>query len=241
MGTTATTMVRFERPDGGACHGWYAGAEAEDRAPGVVVIQEWWGLNEQIKGVAGRLAGLGYRVLVPDLFRGKVTLDEAEANHLMTNLDFVDAATQDIRGAVRHLKEASPRVAVLGFCMGGALAVLAAVHTPEADAVCTWYGCPPLELVDAARLRGKAFQGHFANRDDFFPPDQIDGLEAKLRDAGVEGDFFRYHAAHAFGNETGASHDPGAAREAWARTTAFLARALRHAGAGDPAPGRASR
>ena len=91
------TTVRFERPDGGACHGWYAGAEAEDGAPGVVVIQEWWGLNEQIKGVAGRLAGLGYRVLVPDLFRGKVTLDEAEANHLMTNLDFVDAATQDIR------------------------------------------------------------------------------------------------------------------------------------------------
>ena len=73
----------------------------------MVVIQEWWGINDQIKGVAERLAALGYRALVPDLYKGKVTLDAAEANHLMTTLDFGDAATQNVRGAAQHLKQSS--------------------------------------------------------------------------------------------------------------------------------------
>ena len=144
--------ITFKRLDGKECSGYYAEPDAGSGTPGVVVIQEWWGLNDQIKGVADRLAESGYRSLVPDLYRGNVTLDAAEAEHMMSDLDFADAATQDIRSAVRYLKSSSPKVAVLGYCMGGALAVLAAVYVGEADAVVCWYGVPPEE----ARARGRS-------------------------------------------------------------------------------------
>ena len=104
-------MVSFKRPDGKSVEGYLAepasSASQSDRgskAPGVVVIQEWWGLSDQIKRVADRLAEAGYRALVPDLYRGKKTLDAKEAEHLMSGLDFADAASQDVRGAVQHLK-----------------------------------------------------------------------------------------------------------------------------------------
>ena len=87
----------------GACQG--------AKAPGMVVIQEWWGLNDQIKGVADKLAKAGYRALVPDLYRGKVALEANEAKHLMEGLNFGDAAGQDIRGAVQYLKRTAPKSA----------------------------------------------------------------------------------------------------------------------------------
>src|SRR5215210_5522985 len=144
--------IKFKRPDGKEDSGHYVATDTGENAPGVVVIQEWWGLNDQIKGVAERLAGEGYRVLVPDLYRGKVTVEEAEAEHLMGKLDFADAATQDVRGAVQYLKENSPKVAVLGFCMGGALTILSAVHIREADAAVCWYGVPPEDAVDTRAI-----------------------------------------------------------------------------------------
>ena len=119
--------VAFTRPDGKASSGYYASPAAGESAPGIVVIQEWWGVNQQIKGVAERLAQSGYRALVPDLYRGRVTLDVAEAEHLMGQLDFGAAATQDVQGAVKYLKARSAKVAVNGFCMGGALTILSAV------------------------------------------------------------------------------------------------------------------
>src|SRR5207244_6357683 len=104
------------------------------KASGIVVIQEWCGLTDQIKGVANRFAAAGYRALVPDLYRGKMSLDVKEAEHLMNGLNFGDAAGQDIRGAVQHLKQSSPKAAVMGFCMGGALTILSSVFVKEADA-----------------------------------------------------------------------------------------------------------
>src|SRR5919108_3417273 len=127
-------MITFKRADGADCKGYLAEPAGNDKAPGVVVIQEWWGLNDQIKGVADKLAAAGYRALVPDLYRGKVALDANEANHLMTGLNFGDAAGQDVRGAVQYLKSnGSKKVGVTGFCMGGALTILSAVNVPEAD------------------------------------------------------------------------------------------------------------
>src|SRR5689334_5993134 len=117
-------MISFKRPDGKECSGYFVDAKAGDKAPGVVVIQEWWGLNDQIKGVANRLSSAGYRTLVPDLYRGKMTVEAEEAEHHMSNLDFADAATQDVRGAVQHLKRTGSETAVMGFCMGGALTIL---------------------------------------------------------------------------------------------------------------------
>src|ERR1700745_3539473 len=98
-------MITFKRPDGKDCSGFYVEPPAGNKAPALVVIQEWWGLNDQIRGVADKLAKAGYRALVPDLYRGKTAVDAKEANHLMTGLNFGDAAGQDIRGAVQYLKK----------------------------------------------------------------------------------------------------------------------------------------
>ncbi|PSR16908.1 carboxymethylenebutenolidase [filamentous cyanobacterium CCP3] len=214
-------IISFSRPDGGTCSGYYSEPAAGSGAPGVVVIQEWWGLNDQIKGVADRLTQQGYRVLVPDLYKGEVTVEAAEAEHLMGNLDFGDAATQDICGAVQHLKADSPKVAVLGYCMGGALAVLAAVYVPEADVAVCWYGVPPEEAADT-RTISIPFQGHFALQDGFFPPGQVKAFEARLKEGGVNYDLYWYDAQHAFGNENNDIYDPEATKLAWERSLAFL-------------------
>ena len=113
------TMIEFARPDGGRTKGYLA--TAGQGRPGVVVIQEWWGLNDQICGVADRFARAGYNALAPDLYKGRVTTEPDEANHLMTGLDFADATHQDLRGAAQHLQAQSGKVAVMGYCMGGAL------------------------------------------------------------------------------------------------------------------------
>src|SRR5690349_2238109 len=107
-------MIRFTRPDGKDCPGYLAAPDAPD-ARGVVVIQEYWGLNPQIKGTADRLAKAGFRALAPDLFRGKVAQNADEARHEMSGLNFKDAGEQDIRGAVQFLKTKSKKVAAMGF------------------------------------------------------------------------------------------------------------------------------
>ena len=231
------SQITFKRPDGKECSGFYVEPAAGNRAPGVVVIQEWWGLNDQIKGVAQRLAAAGYRALVPDLYRGQVGLDVKEAEHLMGSLNFGDAAGQDIRGAVQYLKQTGSRVGVVGFCMGGALTLLSAVFVPEADAAVAWYGFPPLDYIDASKIKAP-LMGHFATEDAFFPIAQVDALEEKLKAAHVKYTFHRYHAQHAFGNENNvdmpipAKYDASAAETAWQRTIAFL---KEHLGAMQPA------
>ncbi len=227
-------MVEFKRPDGQSVMGYLAEPAHAAGAPGLVVIQEWWGLNAQIKGVADRFAAAGYVALVPDLYRGKSTVEAAEAEHLMTNLNFGDAAGQDVRGAVMYLKARCPKVGVTGFCMGGALTLLAAVHVPEADAGVVWYGYPPLEYIDAGKIR-MPLLGHYATLDVPFPIATVDALEDKLRAAKVSFEFHRYEAMHAFANETqvGANrlpiteYHPEAAALAWGRTVAFFDKHLR--------------
>ena len=151
----------------------------------------------------------------------------------MTGLNFGDAATQDVRGAVQYLKTRASKVGCVGFCMGGALTLLAAVNVPELDAAVTWYGCPPLEYIDASKIR-IPLQGHWATQDEFFPIAQVEGLTAKLADAGVSFDFHRYLAHHAFGNEQAVGpgriaethYDPVWAQRAWDRTLTFFGRKL---------------
>src|SRR5215813_12828398 len=133
-------MTSYQRPDGKSVNGYLAEPAQNAKAPGVVIIQEWWGLTDQIKGVADKLAKAGYRALVPDLYRGKKTLEAKEAEHLMGTLNFGDVAAQDIRGAVRYLESSgSAKTGVTGFCMGGALTLLSAVNVPEAAAFVVWY------------------------------------------------------------------------------------------------------
>jgi carboxymethylenebutenolidase len=227
-------MISYKRPDGKSVNGYLAEPAGGSKAPGMVVIQEWWGLNDQIKGVADKIAKAGYRALVPDLYRGKSTVDAKEAEHLMTGLNFGDAAGQDVRGAVQHLKSTgSAKAGVTGFCMGGALTLLAAVNVPEADAGVVWYGFPPLEYVDASKIK-IPLMGHYAIHDVPFPIAKVDELEKKLRAAGVKFEFHRYDAKHAFANETAdekkldmLKYNPGAAKTAWDRTMDFLAKNLK--------------
>jgi carboxymethylenebutenolidase len=228
MGTT----IAFQRPDGKAVSGYLA--DGGHGSPGVVVIQEWWGLNDQIRGVADRLAAAGYTALVPDLYRGKSTVEAEEAHHLMTGLDFGDAASQDVRAAVRELKSRGAlRVGVTGYCMGGALTVLALTMVPEADAGVVWYGYPPLEFVDASRITAPVM-AHWATQDQAFAIEGVDALEARLKEAKVAYTGHRYLAHHGFANETAqgphriemTQYDAAWAQQAWDRTLRFFGRTL---------------
>ena len=226
-------MITYQRPDGKSIDAYLVEPANPEHAPGVVVIQEWWGLDDEIKLVAETLAVAGYRALVPDLYRGKLALEAKEAEHLMGDLDFGDAASQDIRGAVQYLKATgSAKVAVTGFCMGGALTVLSAGKVPELDASVVWYGYPPLEYVDASTMK-KPMLAHWALHDDFFSIAGVDQLEEKLRSAGVDYDFQRYDAKHAFANPKSEKRNMpplqyklAAAELAWERTFDFLKKNL---------------
>lgn len=213
------TMIEFARPDGGRSKGYLA--PAGQGHPGIVVIQEWWGLNDQICGVADRFARAGYNALAPDLYNGRVTTTPDEANHLMTGLDFADATHQDLRGAAQHLKAHSGNLAVMGFCMGGALTIAAAAHLSEFAAAVPFYGIPPKEFADPASIR-IPLQGHFANQDDWCTPAAVDELERAMRSAGASPEIYRYDAAHAFANERSAAYDVNAANQAWERMLGFL-------------------
>src|ERR1700723_4295413 len=229
MGTTVT----FKRPDEQIIQGYLAEPEHAAGAAAIVVIQEWWGVNEQIRGVADRLASAGYIALVPDLYRGKSTVEADEAHHLMTGLNVGDAASQDVRGAVQFLKTRSGKVGVTGFCMGGALTLLALCTAPEIDAGVVWYGCPPLEYLDAAKIKAP-LQAHWATQDEFFPIATVDKLQEKVDAAHVHREFYRYLADHAFANETAVGprripqtqYDPIWSEQAWDRTFRFFGRWL---------------
>jgi len=217
------TMIEFARPDGGKTKGYLA--TAGQGRPGIVVIQEWWGLNDQICGVADRFARAGYNALAPDLYKGRLTAVPDEANHLMSSLNFADATHQDLRGAAQHLKATSGKVSVMGFCMGGALTIAAAVHVPDISAAVCFYGIPPKEFADPAKIK-IPFQGHFANQDDWCTPAAVDQFETALQQARASYEIYRYDAAHAFFNERSAAYDLASANQAWERMAGFLEKRL---------------
>ncbi|MCB9586853.1 MAG: dienelactone hydrolase family protein [Polyangiaceae bacterium] len=215
--------IEFKRPDGQSCPGYVTGAAG---APGVVLIQEWWGLNDQMKGLADRMADAGFRALVPDLYRGKIAKDGDEANHMMGELNFLDAAEQDIQGAVSFLGEAGTKVGVAGFCMGGALTLLSAVRVNGMTAGACFYGIPPAAVADPKTIKIPV-QCHFANIDDWCTPDAVNGLEADFKAGGVNYELFRYDAQHAFMNEKRPEvYDAACAKQAWDRAVDFFKRTL---------------
>lgn len=216
------SMIEFQRPDGGRTAAYLAEA-ASAKAPALILIQEWWGLQPHICAIAERYAAAGYTVLAPDLYRGRIASDADEASHLMNGLDFADATQQDLAGALAHLAARSSKIGVTGFCMGGALTVAAAVHLPGLAAASCFYGVPPTEFADPARI-GIPFQGHFAEQDDWCTPAVVDALQARLP-AGAE--IHRYAAQHAFFNDSRPEvYDAACAALAWQRTLDFLGRHL---------------
>lgn len=219
-------MIEFARPDGARSSGYLA--SAGKGAPGLVLIQEWWGLKPHILEIAERLAGAGITTLAPDLYRGRLASDAEEASHMMNGLDFADATHQDLRGAVDYLRgeQGTGKVGVMGYCMGGALTVAAGVHVPGLDAAVCYYGAPPVEFADPGRMR-VPFMGHFADRDDWCTPAVVDALVARMHEAGLKPEIHRYAADHAFFNNSRPEvYDAGAAEESWLYSLDFFRKHL---------------
>ena len=220
------TLISFKRPDGKEATGYLANAAGGD-APGVVVIQEWWGLQDQIKGICDRLALAGYDALAPDLYAGTVVPyhDTEAAGREMNSLNFLEATDQVVRGAAQFLKRTGAKVGLTGFCLGGAVTILGACRISELTAAVAFYGLPPETVASAKDVR-VPLQGHFANRDDWCTPAAVDTFEAGLKAAGKTAEIFRYEADHAFVNEQRDVHDRAAAELAWERMLAFWSQHL---------------
>lgn len=173
---------------------------------GLVVIQEWWGLDDAIKNVGDDIAKRSnFSVMVPDLYRGKVAVDKETAGHYMGELDW-QGAVKDIRGAAQYLlANGCTKVGVTGFCMGGALSFAAAALVPEISASAPFYGIPSPQLCDVCTIK-IPMQCHFGEKDDivgFSSPQDYLPLKEKLEKAGVNMEFHTYDAGHAFTNKTG--------------------------------------
>ena len=208
----------------------YLALPASGRGAGVLVIQEWWGLVDQIRDTCDRLAREGFVALAPDLYRGESTADPDAAGRLMMGLE-IPRAARDLDGAVRALLDHDAvngaRVGAVGFCMGGQLALFAATRNRRIGAVVDCYGIHPKVTLDLSGLEA-AVLGIFAERDAFVPPDAARKLEADLRGAGKR---VRIRIVpgvdHAFMNDARPDvHDPKAAAEAWAEAIAFLRQEL---------------
>ena len=222
-------MVTFPS-NGGQAEGYLAVPEAGS-GPGVVVIQEWWGLNQQIKEVCDRYAAEGFVALAPDLYRGtEVSLQEPdEAAKMMMALN-IEQAAKDMVGAIDYLHGhdavTSDGIGATGYCIGGGLALWLATLRPDVvKAVVSYYGIIPWPAAqpDYSKLQA-AVQGHYAENDGFAGPPAVQALQHELKGLGKECELFVYPGTeHAFFNDTRQEvYDEEAARQAWVRTLEFL-------------------
>jgi carboxymethylenebutenolidase len=220
----AGQMVEFQS-NGARARGYLATPES-GKGPGVVVIQEWWGLVPHIEDVADRFAAAGFVALAPDLYHGDVARSPDEAGKLMMALN-IPQTERDLRGAIQYLlsHEATEgeSVGTVGFCMGGALSLYAASKNERVGACVVFYGIHPKVEPDFDNLRAPVL-GFFGERDQFVPPDAARALEAKLKEHGKRVEVHIYPGAdHAFFNDTRHEvYDREAAADAWRRTVEFF-------------------
>lgn len=204
--------------------GELAEPSGSNKAPCLVLVQEWWGVNDHIRDLAERFAKEGFVVLAPDLYHGTVTKDAGEASKLMTELDTL-AAVKEIGAAVAHLKEhprSNGKVGVTGFCMGGALTLASVSHLPDVAAGVAFYGIPPAEKVDYARITAPVMM-HVGKRDNWVTPARAEEVKAKVPSL----ELHVYDADHAFVNDTRPEvYDAASAKLAWDRTVAFFKKHL---------------
>ena len=223
------SMVSF--PVNGTEADGYLSTPDGGSGPGLLVIQEWWGLVPQIKAVCDRLAGEGFTALAPDLFHGDFAehTEMDKAGEQMNSLP-PERAAKDMAGAIAHLLASDAvtgdRVGVIGFCMGGLLTLMiSALEGDRVAAAVTFYGAPLGDgEPDWSGLTAKV-EGHFAENDDFFPPEAVRDLESRLQAMGKDVSFTIYPGTgHAFANEHNplGTRDDDAAAQAWDRSLAFL-------------------
>jgi carboxymethylenebutenolidase len=203
---------------GGEVTGELATPDGSARAPGVVVIQEYWGINDQIKSTAERLAKEGFIAVVPDLYHGKIATKADEASKLMGALDW-PKAMQEIAGAVAYVRSharGNGKVGVIGFCMGGALSFAAAANIPGLDVVVPFYGVPGPQ--DYSKVTAPV-QAHFATHDEWATIDAGHKIQSQIK--GMQ--LHTYDAQHAFCNDRRPEvFNPTAAAQAWDRAIAFI-------------------
>lgn len=218
-----------EFPSNGHDASGYLAVPEPGGGPGVIVIQEWWGLVPHITDVCDRFADAGFVALAPDLYHGQQTTEPDEAGKLMMTMN-LEQAGRDMGGAVDHLLSldsvTSAGVGVIGFCMGGGLAMLLAAQRPDAVVACApFYGIIPWESAspDWSTLAAPV-RGHFAGEDGFFSPDKVQALEAELKALGKDAELVVHTGAdHAFFNDTRPEvYDAAHAAEAWEATLAFF-------------------
>jgi carboxymethylenebutenolidase len=222
----------IEFPSNGSMATGYLSTPAHGPGPALVVVQEWWGLIDQIKHTADRFAAEGFTALVPDLYHGRVIgLQEPdEAGKAMMALDEGRAA-QELRGAVDHLlcsgEATGDYVGTVGYCMGGALAMALAASHEKVRAVVCFYGVPSPE-TDLKRIAGTVL-GHFGDRDEFASPEEVRKLTEGLAAAHIPHTFHSYPGGHhAFANEDRPEvYNAEADRLSWERTLEFLRANLR--------------
>ena len=211
----------------GACPGSLTGAlHSADKC--LVVVQEWWGMNEQIKQQAADIAKQGgFLTLVPDLYRGKVANTPPQALHLVRNLDY-NAAIKDIRGAAKFLlQQGCRKVGITGFCMGGSLSLAAAVLVSEVSAAAPFYGIPPDSLADVSKIK-IPLQCHFGKQDvsNTASPAKYAELRSKLDAGGVDYEFHEYDAGHAFTNPQSQNYNEAIAKRSVGRMINFVKQKL---------------
>ncbi len=191
-------------------------------APAVLLIHEWWGLNDQMKSVAAELAKEGFLALAVDLYGGKVASDPAAAQSYMQAVDAA-AATDTLVAWVDWLKKdqrSTGKVATIGWCFGGGWSLNASLAAPV-DATVIYYGSVSQPAAELAKLKGPVL-GHFAERDQWIDQKMVAGFEKALQEAGKPATIYEYSADHAFANPTGNNYDKEDAQTAWARTLEFL-------------------
>ena len=203
---------------------------SSDRLPGVVVIHEWWGLNDNVRTATRRLAGQGYRALAVDVYEGAVanTPDSAQVlmKRAMGEQEAIMANLQDAHDYLRSEADA-PRVAVMGWCFGGGRTFDAVAAAPaQYDAAVAYYGSPESMTTDILEETTTPLLAHFGRNDQAVSPDVAEDFQSRFEEAGAEGAIHFYDAGHAFANPSGDSYEPEAAEQAWSRTTDFLGRHL---------------
>lgn len=216
-------------PNGDDTASGYLSVPESGSGPGLIVIQEWWGLVDHIRDVCDRFAAEGFVALAPDLYHGETTTEPDEAGKLMMALN-LDQAVTDMSGAIAYLQThqatASDKLGVTGFCMGGGLALVLAAERPAAFSICVpWYGLIPWEHAqpDWSNVQAKV-RGIFAEKDGFFGPDKAQQLEKDLQAAGADAQIRIFPGVdHAFFNDTRPEvHDAAVSAEAWEHCLANL-------------------
>lgn len=222
-------MVSYPDGQGGTLTGYLARPAGEGPWPAVIVIQEWWGLNEHIQDVTRRLAAEGFVALAPDLYHGQVVSEPNEARKLVMQLD-IDTAVSEIQRGVDDLlsrpQVTGETVGVTGFCMGGGLTLMTALAEPRIGAAVPWYG-QTLTATQAARVKAPV-QGHYGSRDGGIPVAAVRVMGEALTAAGVPNEMHVYEGAqHAFFNDTRPSYNPEAAQLAWTRMVGWFRKYLK--------------